>query len=262
MDTIPAQAALIEGSRREGVIALLGSWWSRVCEFFDGLWGARVAAASAALGFLLYVGSSQGQDLFLEVKGNLWADINLWSGFYIALIFGWALPVFVSSRWILKRRENGVGALPDIEPWVSGWVPLVLAGTCFSAVFVGQLIALQYAPAVMDPPRLAAFGRALEMAHCDQGAIFQRIVCTVGTLQAHASTMSVRTFGPHAPIIFLYLHAGYAVVWLWIAPALKNKSLLAKSKILRRILLSAAGWQNRYVCNSSYIQQSAADVLT
>jgi hypothetical protein len=128
-------------------------WWSHVRDLLHGLRVAWVSTASVLIGFFLYWKAAQAQDLFLEIKGHWLSELGFWFMFYVAVVFAWALPVFVSARWILARFEEGPHAYPDVWPvktWVRRRVPLLLGAACFLAVVVGQLMALSNVPTIQD----------------------------------------------------------------------------------------------------------------
>ncbi len=123
--------------------------WATVRAFFRGLHFAWVPFASVLLGFVMFALAPQAQDLFLEVRGDTRIAVLFWIGFYAAVLLVWALPVYVSARWILYRFRDsralsqGDGAMSD---WLCRIIPRVLAVGCLAAIFVGQLLALSNAP--------------------------------------------------------------------------------------------------------------------
>jgi hypothetical protein len=72
---------------------------------FIGLKTAWVSAASAAIGLLLFLVALPAQDTLLEVSGDLKTDLVFWGTFYLLVATCWALPVFISARWILGAVE-------------------------------------------------------------------------------------------------------------------------------------------------------------
>jgi hypothetical protein len=136
----------------------LRNWWvERWSDFRDLLHGLRVAwvsTASALIGLLLYLKAPQAQDLFLEVKGHWLSDALFWIAFYLVVVLAWALPVFVSARWILARFEEGPHEHPHVPPvktWVRRRLPRWLGAACIVAVFVGQLMATSNVPTTQNP---------------------------------------------------------------------------------------------------------------
>jgi WD40 repeat protein len=109
---------------------------------------AWISTASVAFGILLLVTRHEAQDLFLEV-GHPISDLLFWLLFYLAVIFCWALPVFVSARWILTKIEDGASQHASVEP-VSARVRIfataLLVLGCFAAVLAGQVNASFNAP--------------------------------------------------------------------------------------------------------------------
>lgn len=128
--------------------------WLEVRSFLTGLRIAWVSTASAAIGFLLFLVAAAAQDILLEVNyDDGWKNLYSWTWFYLLVILFWALPVFVSARWILTRFEEGSTRHPNVEPvppWVRAVVPAFLAALCFVAILTGQLMALRTAPSNFD----------------------------------------------------------------------------------------------------------------
>ena len=80
--------------------------WGAVHSFWYGLKLAKAAAISVLLGLLLFYAVPQAQDLFLEVRGSAFANTVFWITFYLAVLVGWAIPVYVSSRERTQREET------------------------------------------------------------------------------------------------------------------------------------------------------------
>jgi len=118
--------------------------WSTVLCLFYGLRIAWVSAASVVLGALLFLLAPQAQDLFLEVTGDTVTSVIFWLGFFLAVMTFWGLPVYISSRWILSRFEEGSARTdPNIrlvKPWVRRYLPPMLTVACFGAVLLGQTV--------------------------------------------------------------------------------------------------------------------------
>ena len=139
--------------------------WSRVHEFLHGLKVAWVSVGSVVVGALLFLMAPQVQDLFLEVTGDHARTVVFWLLFCLSVMVAWGLPVYVSSRWILSRFEQGPAAhaFPNVEPvqtWVRRGLPPLLAVGCFVAVLIGQLLELTNAPALVGE-REATTGQSL-----------------------------------------------------------------------------------------------------
>ena len=101
--------------------------WSDVRRVGRGLRLAWVSVTSVAFGAILFYSAPQAQDLFLEVRGSLLSGTLFWTEFYLLTLFAWALPVYVSSRWILSRFDRqallfGAEQLP-VDDWVRQWIP-------------------------------------------------------------------------------------------------------------------------------------------
>ena len=151
MELKPELLQRTESGRKNGIRFPLYEKWSRAREFLYGLKVACVSVASVTLGGLLYFVAPQVQDLFLEVSDNPARSLGFWLLFYLSVLVAWACSVYVSSRWILSRFEQGAvaGTFPDIRPvptWVRRWLPPLLAVNCFVAVIVGQVMALINSP--------------------------------------------------------------------------------------------------------------------
>src|SRR5262249_46299996 len=104
----------------------LQSLWENIRSFAYGLWITRISVASVVCGALLFYYARQAQDLFMEVGETPSASLKYWTIFYVAVLFGWVLPVYVSARWILTRIErqaahDGGGAV--LLDWVRHTVP-------------------------------------------------------------------------------------------------------------------------------------------
>ena len=124
--------------------------WSDVRSFGRGLRLAWVGVTSVAFGAILFYTAPQAQDLLLEVRGSLLSGTLFWTEFYLLTLFAWALPVYVSSRWILSRFDRqallfGAEQLP-VDDWVRQWIPPLLAALCFGGVLIGQISCLRDAP--------------------------------------------------------------------------------------------------------------------
>jgi len=130
--------------------------WLEVRCLFVGLRIAWVSVASALVGFALFLSAPPAQDILLETKGDLAADAAYWAIFYALVILTWALPVFVSARWILTFTEgspNAPALFESLPRWVRQYIPALLVLLCFFAILVGQFIALRDAPEIVDDGR-------------------------------------------------------------------------------------------------------------
>jgi WD40 repeat protein len=156
MQEVPVASAR-EETPGSGPIGRIAGWWSRVRCLIDGLKVAWVSVASAVIGLALFLNAPPAQDLFLEGKGDPVSDLLFWGSFYLIVILFWALPVFISARWILASFEEGTTRTSYrpffVAHWVRGYVPPLLAVACFAAVLTGQLMALHNSPTVNDQSR-------------------------------------------------------------------------------------------------------------
>lgn len=140
------------GSTRERLVVRLhpATLWMHVRHFIRGVRAAGIPAISVVIGFLLFYAVPQAHDLFLEVRGNGWGPY-FWIGFFASVLFAWALPVYVSARWIIWKCTKGLMVYQEgqsIEPWVARTVPPALAAMCFVAVAAGQFAAMSNLPQV------------------------------------------------------------------------------------------------------------------
>jgi WD40 repeat protein len=116
--------------------------------------GARIAwpaTTSVVVGALLFLYTAPAQDILLELRGDPKSDAVFWGKFYLVVILAWALPVYISARWLLSHFEESSKESPHIErlpAHVTRSVPALLAAACFFAVLLGQLLALRNAPTV------------------------------------------------------------------------------------------------------------------
>jgi WD40 repeat protein len=129
--------------------------WGHVRAFWDGLKLAKASAISVMLGLVMFFLVPQVQDLFLEVHGSAWMSAAFWMAFHLAVFLGWALPVYVSSRWVLWRFQRDPQARVEpgvvfVESWVRRAIPPLLAGLCFLAVLAGQIAPLGNAPTAAE----------------------------------------------------------------------------------------------------------------
>lgn len=169
----------------------LAAGWYRVRCLIDGLKVAWLSVASAVIGFVLFLNAPPAQDLFLEGKGDPYADLTFWGSFYGIVILFWALPVFISARWILASFEEGSAAPTfsrsfTVARWVRCYVPPALVMVCLAAVLAGQLMALHNSPTINDLSRaevLAGSAQRLRETFERCGEVSQVgpviVVCTI-----------------------------------------------------------------------------------
>jgi hypothetical protein len=176
--------------------------------------GLRLAGASTVsvlIGFLLFYGAPQAQDLFLEVKGNTAAGVSFWLMFYFSVVFMWALPVYVSSRWILDRHDvdhDGYTATDRVPVWVRRNIPPLLTVLCFIAVMVGQLMALRNAPSVVDYS-IAARLEFADTLWAGGQSMWRQIVATLQSAGIYAAhSLSVTIF------FAIYIILGAGLLWM------------------------------------------------
>jgi len=125
---------------------------------WQGIKVAKAAVISVACGFFLFYAVPQAQDLFLEVRGSIAEGALFWIVFYLAVLIGWVLPVYISSRWALSQFPAGTNvALAQgiaVEAWVRRALPPMLAALCLAAVLAGQLVSLRNAPTAVGDASL------------------------------------------------------------------------------------------------------------
>jgi tetratricopeptide (TPR) repeat protein len=138
----------------------IGAPIARLRELLFSLRVVSIPSLSVAAGFLLYWNVPQTQDLFLEIIGSGWGSvwywpdwpvISYWVLFYVIAFLAWALPVYLSSRWIIARynewaRTTLSDCLFPLADWVARALPPALAALCFAAITVGQWQATRNAP--------------------------------------------------------------------------------------------------------------------
>jgi WD40 repeat protein len=228
--------------------------WSQCRDFLYGLRVAWVSTASALIGLLLYFRAAQAQDLFLEVRGHLLSDTLFWLGFYVAVIMAWALPVFVSARWILARFEEGPKAHPRVRPvkvWVRRRVPLMLGAVCLAAVGVGQLMAMRNSPTFRDASVEELKAELRNQAtkatkECQRTNPVQAAACIVIAIPNTVATgvgltisaLVGREMVPHVA----YIIAAYVMFWFLFARPSGSASELKTPRYGRRAFLSTASF--------------------
>ena len=96
MSEVPPSPAAREAIRELGTagkfpsVAWLHEKWDTVRDFMRGVRVAGVPALSVVLGFLMFYGVPQVQDLFLEVRNNGWGP-HYWVAFYLSVLVALSL---------------------------------------------------------------------------------------------------------------------------------------------------------------------------
>lgn len=188
--------------------------WSQVRALWQGLKLAKASVISLIFGFLMFAAVPQAQDLFLEVRGSFVNGTLYWILFYLAVMVGWALPTYISSRWILDRFAEDPGAARSdavaIPEWVRQALPPVLAALCFVAVLVGQAMSLRNAPTVQAAA--AADGSSAEQC------LTRNMTCSpIETAQAVAAVLSrwiTQGVGQEWPPIIMVVLLSVIALWL------------------------------------------------
>jgi hypothetical protein len=80
----------------------LFSLWGRIRQFLYGVKLTWASAASTLIGVSLFLKAAQVQDLFLEVRHDIFSDVRFWMYFYLLVIVAWIIPVYLSARWMLE----------------------------------------------------------------------------------------------------------------------------------------------------------------
>ncbi len=126
-------------------------------DLFHILWICRIATFSAVLGILVMWQAPQARDLFQEVAGFAEATgkPTAYRSFLFALTFAgsilllWVIPLHGAARWSLDSLANPPRTLfgktfskltkprPRLNPYLVEYVPWVLGGSCFLAVWIG-----------------------------------------------------------------------------------------------------------------------------
>jgi hypothetical protein len=131
--------------------------------------------------------------------------------FYFSVVFMWALPVYVSSRWILDRHDvdhDGYTATDRVPVWVRRNIPPLLTVLCFIAVMVGQLMALRNAPSVVDYS-IAARLEFADTLWAGGQSMWRQIVATLQSAGIYAAhSLSVTIF------FAIYIILGAGLLWM------------------------------------------------
>jgi WD40 repeat protein len=223
--------------------------WLMLRSLLIGLRIAWVSTASAVIGLLLFFGAAPAQDILLEVNHDgLWRNLTSWIGFYGLVIFFWALPVFMSARWILARFQEGSDSHAHMEPvpaWVRSRVPAFLAALCLIAVLTGQLMAVRVSPpasdnapgyiaeaesAVRKGEQLGACTQSFKMAGC---ATFARdVAVVVGSKIVRRNGVVIVALGVALLLAFwLYLSRRTVLARLSSMPAIRKGVMAAAASV-------------------------------
>jgi len=240
------------GARIKALSGHLHARWLYVRSYLIGLRTAWVSAASVAVAFWFFLSWLEVQDLFLEV-GHPLEEPVYWAIFYLLVILAWALPVFVSARWILTKLEQQPEGGVNGEPGplrVRIVVPAVLVVGCFAAVLTGQLMASIKAPVVegRQLPRVVA-DTVAELRDC------KAATCLATRLQLVGISMSSkiadrtdgkadRTDGKYAidhtsrtNAVYLILGVSTLIgLWLYVA---RSSLLLLVSLVVTVVVMSS-----------------------
>lgn len=144
----------------------IGGGWRSMGELMLAIRVCIVPVSSVLIGLVLFYAIDQVHDLFLETFGTpgqgvfqrlALSGLGLWTLFYLCIIFGWVLPVYLSSRWLLARyntiaSDSLKDALVPVEDWVRHRLPAGLGTLCFLAVLIGQYQAIRTTPEVVWNP--------------------------------------------------------------------------------------------------------------
>jgi WD40 repeat protein len=214
--------------------AYLQTPWSQARSFGHGLKRAWVSVSSVVLGILLFRFTPQAQDLFLEVRGNYFWGSLFWIFFYLSVLLTWALPVYVSSRWILTQYWEGVpivteqGLIPD---WVRRAISPLLAVLCFAAVLIGQVLAVSNAPPDLKIPAFLVNDQDVILTFYGISAFLlfwwfvPRLAPTVPDKGARIAGKIIWWFAFISSLALWAAIAVFTAYWLMIAEARSNLSI-------------------------------------
>lgn len=155
-------------------IPFLDRAWAQILRIALVIWVCRVSALSVALGAATIVGTTQAQDLFLDMPGDYETSVTHWVSFYVLLLALWVAPVHLSARRILQvdygliYRQDDAHFKRQGETYgpIMKAVPRALGSLCIVSVFLGQLGALRNLPGCGNDP---AFCRLIERAQDQLG---------------------------------------------------------------------------------------------
>lgn len=203
-----------------GLAQWMQSRWDRVRDLAHAFRMAWVATGSVLAGFVLLGFAPQAQDLFLEVRGSFGAGVRFWVIFYLAALLVWAVPVYMSSRWLLWQCRPEARPHEDARPvevLPSRLVPALLAAGCMASLALGQMLAMLNVPDIVDVNeiefQLAALKdeRATLCAAGASPACIFAVVRHVGI--ASLWFLSAWGIGPEGMILGFYLCLGGLIAW-------------------------------------------------
>jgi hypothetical protein len=105
--------------------------------FFRLLYLSRVGSISAIIGSLIIL-TPQARDLFLDLRSSPWIERIYWSIFYFLLIFGWLLPIYFSTDYMIERCDNSPTAKTKIGKALKKTIPLLIVLACLVSVGFSQ----------------------------------------------------------------------------------------------------------------------------
>jgi hypothetical protein len=227
--------------------------WSLARCAFRGLRMAWVSVASLVVGTASFCLVPQVQDLFMEVTGTSLTSLIFWIAFYIAVVAFWAFPIYLSSRWILSRFEEGAESAADpeikpVKPWVVHYLPPILTAACFAAVLLGQLMALANAPSLFEGGGFVRY-TMIQAAQQDVAIAVEDATdrasrqCAEGSKVTCFVAKSVR-LGRIAVAFVIYLAKALALVYG------SEKMILAIYAILAAVIVSL--WLRRWLISRSF----------
>lgn len=127
--------------------------WASGRIFFSSLRIVWVCCASLLAGAVMLVLATQGQDLFLDVRGGYLAGTAFWAAFYALFILFWVAPVYISSRWILSHVDTPIARTEEEIALAHAYeaaIPRALVAGCFGLLLIAQVGAIANAPFVLD----------------------------------------------------------------------------------------------------------------
>lgn len=103
------------------------------------LWACRVSVVSALVGYYLFLGVIQADDLFADTTygAQPWLHVAFWTFVFAALAFIWALPVHFAARSALDRDPQAIGPDDVLSAALVRWTPRVLGMIPVASVLLG-----------------------------------------------------------------------------------------------------------------------------
>lgn len=228
---LPTTGEVRSAPRSARLAQSIARGWCVIRELAHGIRLAWIASTSIAVGIALFLVAPQTQDLFLEVRGNVYAGTAYWLAFYGAVLLGWMFPVYLSTRWMLWHFREGATDWTREEPvrdWVRRSLPTLLASGCLVAVLAGQIMALVNAPTILDENMERALERTYRplwdaAQQCGNGYAPAVLYCKFVKLGNYAagfySVVLTERWGSDQLILYTYAVLASVIIWLAVRTA-------------------------------------------